>query len=236
MKRLIARSRLVLLVVVISIATALSVSAVVNDTTADRVLGQPDFTHGSPNFPDAIGLAGPQGVAVDTSVTPNRVYVADTANNRVLGYSNIAMLTNGSPANLVIGQPDFNSTNVTPVNASSLNSPIGIAVDAAGNLYVADMGNLRVLEYDSPFTTDTVADRVFGQPDFLKHNVCTLGASGLCLPQGVALDLSGHLYVADTGNNRVLEYDSPLTSQNSDSGSSKTVECTLIGPRFGSSL
>ena len=57
-----------LLIVTIGIAIALQVAAVVNDTTADRVLGQPDLTHGSPNFPDGVGLNHPQGVALDTSV------------------------------------------------------------------------------------------------------------------------------------------------------------------------
>ena len=122
------------------------------------------------------------------------------------------MLTNGSAADLVIGQPDFYSTKVNAVSASSLNGPVGVTVDSAGNLYVADTGNLRVLEYDSPFTNGKTADRVFGQPDFLKHTTCLTGSSALCSPQEVALDLGGRLYVADTGSNPVLEYEAPSTN------------------------
>jgi len=87
-------------------------------------------------------------------------------------------------------------------------------VDGDGNLYVADEGNSRVLEYDSPLTTDTVADRVFGQGGSFTtgSTTCNLpSASSLCRPEGVALDGDGNLYVADLFNSRVLEYDSPLT-------------------------
>ena len=41
--------------------------------------------------------------------------------------------------------------------------PVGVAVDGAGNLYVGDASNHRVLEYDTPLASDTTADRVFGQ-------------------------------------------------------------------------
>ena len=97
-------------------------------------------------------------------------------------------------------------------------------MDAAGNLYVADYINNRVLEYNTPLTLtvtpgsgDTVADRVFGQGGSFTSNTCNLGlanpsASSLCNPVGVAVDAAGNLYVADYGNNRVLEYNTPLTT------------------------
>jgi hypothetical protein len=90
-----------------------------------------------------------------------------------------------------------------------------VAVDAAGNLYVADKSNSRVLEYDAPLATDTVADRVFGQGSLTSSSGCNLGlaspsANSLCNPWGVAVDAAGNLYVGDQGNNRVLEYDVPV--------------------------
>jgi streptogramin lyase len=99
-------------------------------------------------------------------------------------------------------------------------------VDAAGNVYVADTSNHRVLVYLDPQNTDTAADLVLGQPNFTsKRNMDFVGvkvigastlcfpvsASTLCFPYGVAVDAAGNVYVAD-GNNRVLEYHTPLTT------------------------
>ena len=53
---------------------------------ASVVFGQPDFTHNSANTVDGSALNAPNGVAIDRSVIPNRLYVVDTGNNRVLGY------------------------------------------------------------------------------------------------------------------------------------------------------
>ena len=84
------------------------------------------------------------------------------------------------------------------------------------------MGNNRVLEYDSPLTTNTVADRVLGQSNF-SSNSCNQGttpsASTLCGPDGVAVDNVGNVYVADNNNHRVLEYDYPLPPADTDGDS-----------------
>jgi hypothetical protein len=110
------------------------------DTIADRVLGQFDFFHNTSNFVDAESLATNTitafaGVAIDTSSIPNRVYVADQVNNRVLGWASVAALTNNRPADIVIGQPDFFSTTCLGTPAStSLCAPGGVAVDGSGNV------------------------------------------------------------------------------------------------------
>jgi sugar lactone lactonase YvrE len=182
------------------------------DTTADRVFGQPDFTHNTANNGglSANSLNTPSNVALDSQ---GNLYVADIVNSRVLEYN--APLSTHEAANRVFGQPDFthNTLNNGGVSASSLNYPSGVALDAQGDLYVADLFNNRVLDYDNPLTHDTTADRVFGQPDF-SHNTANNGgvsASSLHDPEGAALDAQGNLYVTDYLNNRVLEYDNPLT-------------------------
>jgi sugar lactone lactonase YvrE len=100
------------------------------------------------------------------------------------------------------------------VSANSLLLPNGLALDGSGNLYVADVGDSRVLEYDTPLSSGTTADRVFGQPGFTARatNNGGLNANGLANPAGLALDAAGNLYVADINNNRVLEYNAPLSS------------------------
>jgi hypothetical protein len=58
------------------------------------------------------------------------------------------------------------------VSANSLCEPGGLAVEGAGNLYVADSSNHRVLEYDTPLTSGTTADRVFGQGGSFTTRFC----------------------------------------------------------------
>ncbi len=188
------------------------------DTIADAVLGQPDFSSNT----CINGQLTPGSLCdpIDAAVDPisGRLYVATDIDNRVLSWPSAAGFANGAPADLVIGQPDFvqkkcNQGSHIPT-ASGLCNPAGVAVDQAGNLYVADRKNSRVLEYDSPATTDTVADRVFGQPDF-SSNRCNNGgisASSLCAPRGVVVDSNGNLYVSDEVVARVVEYDSALST------------------------
>ena len=202
--------------------TSLPSIAMQGDTIADRVLGQVDFTHNALSSADASDLNSPSGVAIDATATPNRLYVADTSNNRVLGYRDAASFANGAAADLVIGQPDFVSSGAG-ASASVLSDPEGVTVDAVGNLYVADSVNNRVLEYDQPFAACAsfpcvagTANLVFGQHDSFTSNLCNLGkgasADTLCLPEDVAVDGAGNLYIADTNNERVLEYNTPLTT------------------------
>jgi hypothetical protein len=193
------------------------------DILADLVLCQVNFTSnlanaGQPSV-NGGGCNLAYAVAVDKSVTPNRVYVSDYNNDRVLGWSDESTLANGAAADLVIGQPGFTTgaCNNGTIGAGTLCVPMGIAVDSAGNLYVADRGNSRILVYNSPFTTDTIADMVIGQTDFTSGgcsnpNTQFASASSLCVPTGVTVDSAGNMYVTDMANNRVLEYNAPLST------------------------
>jgi len=187
-----------------------------HDTIADTVQGQPNFTVNNTNnplMPAAAQLNQPYGLAVDAHT--GRLFVADTENNRVLSWPNVVAQANGQAADLVIGQPNVisHTANTNGISASSLNFPTGVAVDAQGRLYVADAGNNRVLEYTAPLTSDMAANGVFGQGgSFTTTAVLPVTAASLRGPFGVALDTQGRLYVTDNGNNRVLGYDTPLTS------------------------
>lgn len=190
------------------------------DNTADAVLGQINFKANEANLIDGRGVniasSGYGAVAIDRSVTPNRVFVADTGNNRVLGWKTVEASKTHVPPNIVIGQPDVyshrcNINDATPTQRS-LCGPTGVAVDSAGRLYVADSGNNRVLMYKAPFTTDRVADDVFGQ--FGNFEVGTsnsygLSSDSLSNPVGLAVDAADNLWVGDQNNNRVLAFLSP---------------------------
>src|SRR5271156_3942859 len=142
------------------IALVAGLPAATGDTIADAVLGQPDFVHQTPNTVDPQTFASSSAVAVDVSSATPHLYVADTQNNRVLGYQNAASFANGAPADLVIGQPDLFSglcNEGGQADAATLCGPLGVAVDGAGNLYVADTQNNRVLEYNPPFNSGVTA-------------------------------------------------------------------------------
>jgi len=185
------------------------------DTTADLVIGQPDFNTNAQNTGgvSAASLALPQAAAPDAL---GNLYVADTSNNRLLVYT--APLANGAAASKVFGQPGFgaNNQNNGGLSAGSLLLPQGLALDGVrvgppARLFIADSGNRRVLMYNDPLTADTSADRVFGQPGFTSNtaNHGGVSESSLGLPSGVAIDSAGTLYIADSDNHRVLAYYNP---------------------------
>jgi sugar lactone lactonase YvrE len=212
----------------------------VNGASAASELGQIDFAHNTVDFVNGSSLSNPSAVAVDRLGSPQHLYVIDADNNRVLGYNDATSFTNGAAADLVIGQPDFytNSCNgsggslAQPPSASSLcletaatGLPLGggIAVDGSGNLWVSDFGNGRILEFPTPFASfpsgpiaGESATLVLGQADFTDSTApsgcAAASATGLCAPAGLAFDSGGDLYVADSGNNRVLEYATPGSS------------------------
>lgn len=210
------RKRLTGFVLLCLLALPGTAAAATGDTIADRVLGQANLRSVAPYFVDGR-VFGAGGIAFDRSAVPNRVYVADTELNRVLGWSDERGFLRGSPADLVLGQPDlatgeFFGNSGFPgcrrASATTFCTPEGIAVDGRGNLYVVDSRNSRVLEFDRPFERDARADRVFGQPDFAT--VLNDPEGGLGFPE-IALDPAGRLFILErVGQQRLLVYESPL--------------------------
>jgi sugar lactone lactonase YvrE len=178
-------------------------AAFTNGQNASTVIGQSDFTTGTPTTTQS-GLHSPFGLTIDPS---GNLWVVDGFNNRVLEF--VPPFTTGMAANLVIGQSDF-TTDTATTTQSGLWWPYGLAFDASGNLWVADMDNARVLEFVPPFTTGMAASLVIGQSSFTTRDRVTT-QSGFRNPFGLACDASGNLWVADGGNNRVLEFIAPFS-------------------------
>jgi sugar lactone lactonase YvrE len=184
-----------------------------NGMNATRVLGQPDFTHNTTDLVDAKGFHNPWFVVVDHA--HDRAFVSDAGNNRVLWWNSAANLVTGKPADGVIGQPDFNSNSNFPLNAGSLNYPLGLAVDSSGALWVGDDINNRVLRFTPPFSAGMSADLVLGQPNFTSSAAVAASpptAASLNVPYGVAIDTTGAVFVADYSNGRILRYRAPFSS------------------------
>ncbi|MGA2716202.1 MAG: hypothetical protein ABSG41_24145 [Bryobacteraceae bacterium] len=142
-----------------------------------------------------------RGLAVDAA---GNLYIADTSNNRIRKVSpggTIAAPTGTISTFAGNGTPGYAGDGGTAVNAE-LNSPAGLAVDSAGNVYIADYGNSTVRKVDTKGNITTVA------------GTGTWGYSGdggpaskamVASPEAVAIDTAGDIYIADSGNTDIRE-------------------------------
>jgi len=178
--------------------------------SADTLLGQTSFDTNSANQDglSAITLNNPSGIFKDGD---DRLYVVDRGNNRVLIFDDLT--TTDTVADRVIGQTDFTNGDQTSVTASSVSAPEGIFVDVKRQVFVGDASNNRVLIYQNPNTTDTIADIVLGQGPFTENtaNYNDLSSRSLQIPTGLFVDFQNFLFVCDASNNRVLIFDASST-------------------------
>jgi uncharacterized protein (TIGR03437 family) len=196
-----------------------------------QVFGQDTFEQAAPNliegrefhffagFSTVTGSSARFGNGTGVAFDGDRLYVADTQNHRILGFRDARRLQNGAPADLVIGQDDLrkNLINAPSGNANtptdiSLFLPAGVAVDANGDLYVADSGNSRVLRFPRPFDqppgTRHRANLVIGQTGFTVK-ITDATARNMARPFGIAFTGDGSLLVSDAVHNRVLFFPRP---------------------------
>ncbi len=196
--------------------------------------GVPDVSESPWEHPSFVSMA------VDSE---SNLYVPDVHNNRVLKYE--APFDNDSVADEVWGQEDFTgimcnrgdlvaptAESICFVSYTSAARPggwwgNGVDVDPAGNLWVADAGNNRVLRFPVDATTGQIAksaDLVLGQHDFrswkpaiegCEHPWCRdqePGLDSMYSPSAVRVDVDGVVHVADNANDRVLVFEPPLAS------------------------
>src|SRR5437867_2926466 len=169
--------------------------------SASIVIGQSTFTTNTAGA-SATALANPFGISFDST---GNLWLADNANTRVLMFPKGAGFTNGEAATIVIGQGSF-TTNTIGTTETTLSSPKGISFDSAGNLWVTDSLNNRVLMFPkgTGFTNGEAATIVIGQSTFATA-ASGVSATAIFRPQGIAIDSSGNLWVIDF-NNRVLMF------------------------------
>jgi len=180
-----------------------------NGASAKFVLGQPNFTSGGTGnedgMPSSKSLSYPVGIASDGK----RLFIADFDNSRVMIWEKPPTKTN-TPANVVVGQPDF-SSNGAATTQSGLDRPEGGVAVAKGMLFVGDRNNHRVMIWNHiPTTNGANADVVVGQPDFTSSGS---GTSKTEMGEVEAVWSNGtKLVVADSFNNRVLIWNSIPTT------------------------
>ncbi len=141
-------------------------------------------------------IAGPVNIATDQQ---GNVYIADAGNNR------IRMVNTAGIISTIAGDGFANfSGDGNPAINSEINNPGGVAVDDSGNIYIGDAGNNRVRRINTSGIINTIAG--IGVPGFGGDGFPAINAQ-LNSPQGVAVDDSGNVFIADANNQRIRMID-----------------------------
>jgi sugar lactone lactonase YvrE/photosystem II stability/assembly factor-like uncharacterized protein len=163
------------------------------------VAGTGDWGYNGDGIPaTSASLNYPIDVAVDSS---GNLYIADIYNQRIRKVD-----TSTGLISTVAGTGDYgyNGDNI-PATSAYLAYPMGVAIDATGNIYIADQDNSRIRKVDISGIITTVAG--LGGCGWGEDGVPATN-SYLCWPQDVIVDSSNNLYIADWGNGRVRFVDS----------------------------
>src|SRR5207249_2826957 len=126
----------------------------------------------------------------------DNLYIADGANNRIRKVSASGIITTVAGG----GNPADGLGDGGPATSARLNGPVGITLDARGNLFIAEAGAHRVRMVTPDGVIRTVAGT--GKSGFAGDGGPATAAQ-LDRPKGLAVDDAGHLYIADVGNHRV---------------------------------
>jgi sugar lactone lactonase YvrE len=172
----------------------------------------------------AASLDYPWGVAVDSG---GNLYIADTDNNR------LRKVAPGGTITTVAGNGVAKySGDGGPATAASLNYPRGVAVDAAGNLYIADSNNRRIRKVPPGGTISTAAGNGVGG---YSGDGGPATAASLDWPYGVAVDSAGNLYIADFSNHRIRKV-TPAGTITTAAGNGQSGSSGDGGPATAASL
>lgn len=170
-------------------------SSLTNGAPADAVFGQADFNTDTSGT-NLAKFDTPRGIAVSPA---GSLFVADTANQRVLRFDNAELAESGGAANAVFGAPaDVRQ---------AMSFPDGVAVDTSGRLWVSDQAMRRVLRFDDAGSSGNFppADGVLGQAGFGPGFSPATNRFSFQATGALAITTTGRLYVAD--RHRILWFD-----------------------------
>jgi len=187
-------------------------------TTLAGVAGQAGSADGSG---DQARFRNPWSLAVDNE---GNVFVADMSNNA------IRKITPAGVVSTLAGRAGVSGNADGPIAQARFNSPYGVAVDPAGDVYVSDSGNhaIRMISPEGMVTT------VAGLPGYPGTTDGAGDAARFWNPQGLAVDADGTVYVADTGNQtiRKITLDGEVTTLAGLAGTSGTNDASGLAARF----
>ena len=171
-------------------------------------------------------LNKPYGIAVDDNT--GDVYITDTYNHRILKIKFTVSETNGIKSDVYeisvhAGTGTAGSLD-GQASIAKFNYPKGIAVDSNGNVYVGDQTNNKIRKIDVGRTVSTFAGN--GNRSYANGPA---NNSSFNLPNGVAVDSNGNVYVADMGNNMIRKIDAAGTTVSTIAGSGQLETPTNVG-------
>ena len=135
----------------------------------------------------------PTALALDPA---KNLYVADTGNHRIRKITTTGLITTIAGN----GTQGF-SGDAGPATSAAIDSPSGLALDSANNLYIADTHNHRIRRIDA--TTGLIATIAGTGIQGFSGDTTPATAATLALPHGLTIDANGDLYLADTANHRI---------------------------------
>jgi sugar lactone lactonase YvrE len=140
-------------------------------------------------------LSTPNDIAIDAN---DNIFIADSFNNRIRRID----ATSGIITTVAGGSEGGFAGDGGPATSAQLLSPLGIAVDAAGNLFIADTENQRIRRVDGETGIINTVAGTSGQGGFEGDGGPAIAAK-LSAPTRIAVDGADNLYISDTGNNRI---------------------------------
>lgn len=173
------------------------------------VIGQTDFVSDLHPKPSDSSFNTPRGLVVATVNGTPYLFVCDTGNHRILAFDiSSNSISTGMSASFVIGQPDFIASDLS-LSSTGVARPESLTWDGSHTLYVSDTSNNRVLSFDlNNLSNGMAASHVLGASDLSSAPHGGVAANSFNEPKGLSYNSSnGLLYIADSGNNRVLAFD-----------------------------
>jgi uncharacterized protein (TIGR03437 family) len=159
--------------------------------------GTPGFS-GDGGPATSAQISAPHYVMVDQA---GNVYISDYGNNRVRKVDTAGIISTVAGTGSVLFAGDGG-----PATGASLSGPLGLAVDSAGNLYIADSNHDRIRKVDTAGVITTIAGNGAPVAGFSDGGLAT--NTRLFSPRDLALDAEGNIYFADFGFNRIRKISS----------------------------
>ncbi len=172
-------------------------------------------------------LNSPEGLAFDSN---GDLYIADTANNRVLKLDIVSGVISRIAGD---GHASFKGENINAKEAS-LNGPKALAIDEDDNLYLADSRNnrIRVIDLD----TNQISTLAGNNQSGFGGDRGAASRARLARPEGVAVDSNGNIIIADTGNRRIRRVDADDRTISTIAGNGSVIYAGDGGPATEASM